>query len=169
MWGREIDDIDRVLYQRWVAIRSRCQNPLNPQYKNYGGRGITLSGEFQDYATFVDYIRQLPNFDLNNSLDRINNDKGYERNNIKFSTQLEQSNNQQRTIFLTFNGRRMSAKDFAREYVKKYKPQQVARLAREGLTGEQILEKELTSRRAGLRYNKLRAAEPVCDRGADSP
>ena len=158
MWGREIDEADRILYQRWVAIRSRCNNANSQNYKSYGGRGIFLSEEFKNYVTFVDYIKSLPDFNLDNSIDRINNDGGYERGNLKFSNRYEQSNNQRKTVFVSFGGERISACNFTRLYIKKFLSQQVARLARKGFTGEQIIQRESVSNRAGLRHNKLRTS-----------
>jgi hypothetical protein len=87
-------------------MKSRCDNPNNIEYKNYGGRGITYYSTWKQFDNFYSYIMhsigERPT--LQHSLDRINNDKGYEPGNIKWSTDQEQSNNTRKNIFLEYNG-----------------------------------------------------------------
>lgn len=85
-------------YKTWIQIKNRCYNTNNPYYHLYGGRGIGLSDEFKLVANFCNYIKTLPNYqqylDGGLSLDRIENDKNYERGNLRFATQQVQVLNQ---------------------------------------------------------------------------
>ena len=90
-------------YALWKAIKTRCYNEKSTGYKNWGGRGIIVSPEFKNEPEiFVNYIKQLPNYDFNRSghkgvtLDRINNDGNYERGNLRWVTMKVQNNNKRK-------------------------------------------------------------------------
>lgn len=79
-------------YRAWYAMRRRCNDPKNKAYKNYGGRGITVCDEWQsDFQAFLDHIGPKPSPDL--SLDRIDNNRGYEPGNVRWADQSTQSRN----------------------------------------------------------------------------
>lgn len=80
-------------YSTWDSMMQRCNNPKSTNYKNYGSRGIKVSEEFKDCKSFIDYIESLPNYSNDKQIDRIDNNRGYERDNLKWSTQLEQHSN----------------------------------------------------------------------------
>lgn len=78
-------------YWCWANMLQRCFNPNHPRYDNYGGRGILPS---------EDYRRDFKNFFADNghpppglSIDRINNDRGYVRENLHWATPAEQVRN----------------------------------------------------------------------------
>ena len=83
------------LYSVWNTMKYRCFNNNSPQFKDWGGRGITVCEEWKDdFQTFYDYVSQLPHFrEEGYSLDRINNDGNYEPGNVKWSTRTEQNRN----------------------------------------------------------------------------
>jgi hypothetical protein len=84
-----------LFYQRWKSIRQRCTNENSKAYKNYGCRGISLSVEFNDPVVFVEYISGLENCGIKGlTLDRIDNDKGYERGNLRWVNRSIQTQNQ---------------------------------------------------------------------------
>jgi len=78
-------------YIAWLNARARCMNPKHPKYYRYGGRGITFCNEWNDFSSFIDHIGKKPSADL--TLDRIDNDKGYEPGNVRWATRKEQQNN----------------------------------------------------------------------------
>lgn len=86
------------LYYTWNGAKGRCYNPNNSRYNTYGKLGITMYNEWKDdYIKFKTYIlSNLGERPVNHSLDRIDNNKGYEPNNLKWSTSLEQRKNQRR-------------------------------------------------------------------------
>jgi len=102
-------------YNCWVGINQRCSNPLNRGYKNYGGRGIYMSTEFRDcFLTFYQHVGKAPS--TSHSLDRIDNDKGYERGNLRWATQEEQCNNTRKNIRQPIYGEELTIAQAARKY-----------------------------------------------------
>lgn len=83
------------LYTRWLTITQRCTNPNHSSYKNYGSRGISLSSELSSFEDFKNFVETLPGYDSNNgSLDRIDNNKGYEKTNLRWASRSLQTANQ---------------------------------------------------------------------------
>lgn len=81
------------LYATWDSMMQRCNNPKHRSYKNYGEREITVSEEFKNCKNFIEYIESLPNYSEDNQIDRIENDKGYERGNLRWLNRSEQNLN----------------------------------------------------------------------------
>lgn len=84
---------DHPLHKTWLNIRTRCNNPNNPSYPNYGGRGITICERWDDFWLFVEDVGERPD---GCSLDRINNDGNYEPSNVRWATRKEQNSNKRR-------------------------------------------------------------------------
>lgn len=79
------------MYQIWKGIKQRCNNPKNSAYKNYGGRGIKLCERWNLFTLFVEDMGMRP--DKKSSIDRIDNNKGYYKENCKWSTRSDQNRN----------------------------------------------------------------------------
>ena len=79
-------------YNIWQAMKQRCANPNGRSYKDYGGRGITVCDKWlNDFTAFFNDVGPRPS--KTHSLDRIDVNKGYYPDNVKWSTPLEQSLN----------------------------------------------------------------------------
>jgi hypothetical protein len=74
-------------------MKQRCHNPNAHQYKDYGGRGITVCDEWRDNFSCFVYWALSSGYKDNLTIDRIDNNKGYSPDNCKFSTMLEQERN----------------------------------------------------------------------------
>lgn len=83
------------LFNGWQQMNMRCSNPDATGYQNWGGRGITVCGEWQrSFVTFHDYVSALPDYGLPGmTLDRIDNDGDYEPGNLRWATRKQQLEN----------------------------------------------------------------------------
>lgn len=91
-------------YRSWHAMKSRCNNPNNAHYKNYGGRGITVCDEWKnDFTAFLNDMGKKPT--TKHTLERIKNNKGYYKKNCRWATRKEQQNNLRTTRFIRFRGK----------------------------------------------------------------
>lgn len=84
-------------------MKTRCYNKNELNYKNYGGRGITICPRWLDaFENF--YADMGPKPSPEHSIERINNDEPYSPENCKWATPTEQAQNKRNTILITANG-----------------------------------------------------------------
>lgn len=99
-------------YTVWKAIKQRCHNPNNPRYRDYGGRGVTVCLRWRrDFSAFLDDAGTSPS--KAHTLDRIDNDRGYEPGNVRWMTRKSQNRNKRNTRWVTIDGKTMSLIDAA--------------------------------------------------------
>lgn len=79
------------LYRVWSNMKTRCGNRKVPAYKDYGGRGITVCEEWQQFENF--YRDMVTGYAEGLTLERKNNDKGYSAGNCRWATRKEQAAN----------------------------------------------------------------------------
>lgn len=101
--GECVSDKLSTEYVIWRNIKARCHNPNNTHYKNYGGRGITLhSAWINNFSAFLAYVGRRPS--MSHTLDRIDNNKGYEPGNLRWVDRYAQANNKANNVIITYNG-----------------------------------------------------------------
>ena len=92
------------LYQVWASMHARCNSPSYHARKHYAGKKITVCAEWQKFEPFRDWA--LANgYDDELTLDRKENNKGYEPNNCRFVTHAEQQRNKSNHTMRTHRGR----------------------------------------------------------------
>lgn len=78
---------------RWQAMKNRCLNPRDKDWKHYGGRGITVCERWLSFEPFLADMGEAP---PGMTIDRRDNDKGYEPGNCRWATMTVQANNRRR-------------------------------------------------------------------------
>lgn len=102
------------LYNRWCLMIKRCEDPKCDQYSDYGGRGIKVCDKWRH--SFPDYLKDVGELPFEGAeVDRIDNNRGYEPGNVKWSTDLEQNNNSRKCRKITLNGETLSFTQWARK------------------------------------------------------
>lgn len=99
-------------YNCYLSIRKRCLNPNHKSYDYYGGRGISISESWKNsFETFLKDMGERPS--NKHSIDRINNELGYSKENCKWSTKTEQSRNVRTNRIIEYNGQRKCLSEWA--------------------------------------------------------
>jgi hypothetical protein len=83
-------------YFIWLSMKDRCLNPKNKNYFNYGGRGIIISEKWIN--SFETFLKDMGNKPKKHSLERVNNNEGYNKDNCKWVTMLKQANNKRNNV-----------------------------------------------------------------------
>lgn len=98
-------------YRSWQAMIERCTRGTCPEYKRYGAKGITICERWRVFVNFLSDMGERP---VGTSLDRIDNDRGYEPGNCRWATRSAQDRNTKRNHWVVVNGERMVLTDAAR-------------------------------------------------------
>lgn len=77
-------------YHSWNSMKNRCNNPNLKEYKNYGGRGISYDPRWEDFREFYKDMGKRPE---GTTLDRIDVDKNYCKENCRWATREQQQHN----------------------------------------------------------------------------
>lgn len=99
-------------FAAWNNMRGRCDNQSRSDYARYGGRGVKVCERWTDFDQFLSDMGPRPSKDY--SLDRIDNDRGYEPGNVRWATAIEQANNKRNSRWVIYRGERMTVADAVR-------------------------------------------------------
>jgi len=136
------------LYSIWQGMKARCTNSNSPQWKDYGGRGISVCKEWKDsYAAFARDMGERPTGCI---LDRINNDGNYEPSNCRWATHKESQRNRRNTAFIDIGGKRYILAALAEEYG--IKSDTIKARATKGLPFHQVIAQEWEMNIVGLAH-----------------
>ena len=107
------------LYRVWEKMKSRCNNPNNRNYPDYGGRGIFICDEWNDFVPFYEWSQEN-GYEEGLTIDRIDNDGGYSPDNCRWVTQTENANNKRSNKWIEWNGETKTIAQWARTMDIKY-------------------------------------------------
>lgn len=93
-------------YRIWTGMKYRCYNKNCPKYKIYGGRGVVVCDRWMSFQNFFEDMGNRPSKYY--SLDRINNNLGYSKENCRWATLKKQANNTRRNQMIKHNGKNQS-------------------------------------------------------------
>lgn len=104
-------------YNSWCKMKSRCLKENDPSYSRYGGRGITVCERWLSFENFYKdmYTQWLFHSRLfpNTSIDRIDNDGSYCKENCRWATKKQQSNNRSSNRIIEHDGQSLSLREWS--------------------------------------------------------
>ena len=102
------------LFRIWCDMRKRCANPNAMHFHRYGGRGIKVCNEWQNFELFYKWA-MANGYQENLTIDRIDNDGNYEPSNCRWATQKEQQNNRSTNKLITFEGETLNLTQWSKK------------------------------------------------------
>ena len=107
--------VNTPLYRSWANMLQRCNNPKNPRFKDYGGRGVAVCEEWKDFTNFAKWANQNGYIE-GLTIERVDVDGDYSPENCKWVPLREQSLNKRTTLYVTFNNEKKSLKEWAERF-----------------------------------------------------
>ena len=93
----------------------RCEDTTSNRYRRYGARGITVCEQWKnDPESFCEWALSH-GYSPGLTIDRIDNNKGYSPDNCRWATPYEQSRNTSKNVYITYNGKTQTLKDWSKE------------------------------------------------------
>ena len=93
------------LYNIWCGMKARCNNPNNPAYDRYGGRGIKICEEWNNsFENFYDWSKEN-GYSKELTIDRIDNDRGYSPDNCRWADYYIQGRNKRNNKVINYKGK----------------------------------------------------------------
>lgn len=118
--SRKYQNSNKRLYSVYRGMISRCYDTKHREYKNYGGRGITICDEWSGELGYDAFAQWALSSGYNDkaeygecTIDRIDVDKGYEPGNCRWITNKEQQNNRRDNVRIEYNGESRTITEWA--------------------------------------------------------
>lgn len=112
-WAKHPRPSKTPMYKIWIGIKERCFQENSTNFHHYGGRGITMSYAWYDYNTFKADMGERPS--PKHSIDRIDTNGNYCKENCKWSTRSEQCNNKRNNVNITIGPVTLTAAQWEKE------------------------------------------------------
>ena len=101
---------DTPTYHSWNGMKDRCKNPKSTFYSYYGGRGIKVCKRWEIFENFFEDMGEAPK---HLTIDRIDSNSGYFKENCKWSSREEQIRNRRNSLYFMYKGETKYLKDWA--------------------------------------------------------
>ncbi len=101
------------IYRTWKGMWRRCTKPESDDWENYGGRGIVVCERWKSFSSFMEDM--LPTWKPGFTIERVDNSKGYSKENCVWATRQDQNNNKRNVHPITFNGQTKTLVEWSSE------------------------------------------------------
>lgn len=101
------------VYNTWLCMRERVFNKNHEHYHYYGGQGITICDKWLTFEGFYEDMGDRPK---GHTIDRIDNDKSYYKENCRWANSKTQGNNKKDVRMFTYKNKTQNMSDWAKEY-----------------------------------------------------
>lgn len=104
----------------WKNMKQRCSNKNASDFEQYGGRGITYCDMWKEFLNFKEdmyesYLKHVEKYgEKDTTIDRINYNDNYYKENCRWATIVEQANNKRSTIYAEYNGKLLTLSEISR-------------------------------------------------------
>jgi hypothetical protein len=111
--GEQYDGVHGA-HNSWRRMIDRCTSPMNPSFQHYGGRGIGIAAEWRGESGFALFLAHTgPRPSQGHTLDRIDNDAGYEPGNVRWASARQQGRNKRNNLRLTVGDETLTVSEWA--------------------------------------------------------
>lgn len=143
-----------IIRSRWRAMKQRCYNPSNDNYKYYGGKGIKVCEEWHNFEKYLQWCYSHGYIlGICDSIERLDNNSDYSPQNCIIISRKEQQKHKSDNHYITYNGKTQILSDWAKEYnLPSYLLRQ--RLNRDKLPMSVALNKNYDGRKQNWRVKK---------------
>lgn len=100
-------------YNSWSTMIQRCTNPKATDYHRYGGRGILVCDRWVKFVNFLEDMGIRPS---NATLDRVDSNENYCKENCRWSEILTQQRNKSNTIRVAVLGEQLTFKEISERF-----------------------------------------------------
>ncbi len=108
--------VNKQLTNTYGNMLDRCYNKNSKDYINYGKRGIVVDARWLGTYGFSNFCKDVGDKPKGKTLNRINNDFGYNKDNCEWATAMEQANNRRNSKYYTYKGETNTTRYFSTKY-----------------------------------------------------
>lgn len=153
--GHSVDGKLSPTYISWRSAKSRCSDPNQKAFKSYGGSGVSFCERWKNsFSLFLEDMGERPS---GTTLDRIDNSLGYFPENCRWASKELQTENRANTIWLNFEGEKVTLASLARRF--EIRGPSLRAAIKRGLTAEQAIS-SLVHHRQRVRQSSTTGRRP---------